>query len=56
MRLREPRSRACDESLDRLTLQANTSGNIHAAHATQKITVSIGLAEKGKSSIRIIIV
>jgi len=50
MRWREPWSRACEESLDCLTFQATTSGNIQAIHAIQKIAVSIGLTDNGKLS------
>ena len=51
MRLREPLSRAFEESVDRLTLQATTSGSIQDAQAPQKIRAKIGLAENGKGRI-----
>ncbi len=47
-RLREPWSRAIEESVDRLTLQATTLGSIQDAQAPQKIRAKIGLAENGK--------
>src|SRR4029077_9462149 len=47
IRFREPRSRACEESVDRLTLQAMTSGSIQDASAPQKMRAKIGPAENG---------
>jgi len=48
IRLREPWSRALEASVDRLILQATTSGSIQKAHAPQKIRAKIGPAENGK--------
>ncbi len=48
MRFREPRSRACEESVDRLAFQAMISGRIQDAKALQKIRAKIGPAENGK--------
>src|SRR5437773_1449305 len=38
IRMREPLSRASALPVDRLTLQATTSGSTHSAHAPQKIS------------------
>ena len=48
IRLREPWSRAFEESVDRLSLQATTSGSIQAPQAPQKIRATIGPAENGE--------
>src|SRR5260370_334872 len=48
IRLREPRSRAFEESVDRLPLQAMTSGSIQDAKAPQKMSAKIGPTENGK--------
>jgi len=48
IRLREPRSRAFEESVDRLPFQAISSGSIHDAKAPQKMRAKIGPAENGE--------
>ena len=48
MRVREPRSRAPEESTDRFAFQANTSGSVQIANAIQKMKVKIDPAVNGK--------
>src|SRR5260370_26921929 len=48
MRVREPRSRAPEESTDRFAFQANTSGSVQIAKAIQKMKVKTGPAANGK--------
>ena len=48
MRLRVPRSRTLEESVDLLTIQAINSDNIQAVNTSQNIRAKTGPAEKGK--------